>query len=101
MYTHTIAERDKLYTKLAAVVIPALRQTLQEAAEDLVYELEGFHPDMAYDAHVQAAADEMTALLCGYFAGLSYRRAQDLFDAVDSGDIYAWLHQHDLAARVK
>ncbi len=101
MYTRTIAERDKLYTKIAAVVIPALRQALQDAGEDLVYEIEGFHPDVAYDAHVQEAADEMTALLCGYFAGLSYRGEKDLFDAVQPSDMYAWLRQHDLAAVVK
>lgn len=98
MYTHTIAERDKLHHILAAVVVPALRHALQQAGDDLVYQIEGFHPDVAYDGHVQAAANEMTALLCGYFATLSYAGRRDLLAALTPDEVYGWLRDYDRAA---
>jgi hypothetical protein len=96
MYTRTIEERRRLQNMIAAVVIPALRQALQDAGEDLVFEVEGFHPDVAYDGHIQEAADEMAALLCTYLGGLMYGENRNLYDAIEPTKVYGWLREHDL-----
>ena len=91
MYTRTQIEKDKLNRLLAKVVLPALKDAVEEASRELVYDVEGFHPDIAYGENMHAAATEMTMLLCDYFAGISYMSEENMYDKINGDDLYTWL----------
>jgi len=94
MYTQTPLDNKKLDTLMVWLLIPAIRRAIQETAEAAVCQIEGFHPDIAYGESVAAAADEITAILCDYFAGLSYRNECGMYDAVTEDDLKRWLQAH-------
>lgn len=91
MYTHNYEEQERLNDILTTLLLPAVRRAIADASRVLVYETEGFHPDGAYEASQQAAADELTLRLCQYFAGLSYRSERNLFEGLTPEDMREWL----------
>lgn len=91
MYTKSQSEKDKLNRLLATVVLPALKEAIDKASRELVYEVEGFHPDVAYGENLDEAADEMTMLLCDYFAGISYMSEENMHEKINQADLYDWL----------
>jgi hypothetical protein len=94
MYTQTASDTQKLDTLILWLLVPRLRRAILETAEAAVCQIEGFHPDMAYSASVKEAADEITSIICDYFAGLSYRGATNLFDTITEEDLKHWLDVH-------
>ncbi len=94
MYTQTQEERERLYTLIEHMVLPAIQRAIYEASELLVYDTEGFHPDSVYEDHIDTAADEITARLSEYFAGISYKQPDGLYAKVNAADLHRWL-EHD------
>ncbi len=59
MYTQTKDERNLRDDLIATLVLPTLEDALHDAAEILVRECEGFHPDVAYEARIAVATEEI------------------------------------------
>jgi hypothetical protein len=101
MYTHTAEDRKRLYSIMSVVVMPAIQRAISDASRTLVYETEGFHPDLTYGEGMRIAADEVTQLLSQYFASLPSDMPEGLFNEVTSQEFYSWLKQQHVRQPAK
>jgi len=73
--------------------MPALQRAIADASRSVVYDNEGFHPDITYGDSMRLTADEMTALLADYFTDLSYQNQDGLFNLLCAESLNEWLNR--------
>lgn len=93
MYTHTQNEREKLNFVIVHTIMPALQRTIADASRIVVYESEGFHPDIAYGESLREAADEITSRLVDYFAGLTFRDEREIYSELSPEKVKQFLEE--------
>lgn len=91
MYPHTTRENDKLNAVIAEMVMPALQRAIADASRTLVYEVEGFHPDIAYGESLRTAANDIALRFMAYCASLEGMNPDEAYNALCPAEIMSYL----------